>query len=51
MGNLIFCILLAVFIRSLSYCKGDYNYGHIIMRIFAALPNFLFTTSETKPDY
>ena len=24
---------------------------HNIMRIFDVLPNFSFTTSETKPDY
>ena len=28
-----------------------YNHGHSIMRIFDILPNFPFTTSETKPDY
>ena len=28
-----------------------YNHGHNIMRIFYVLPNFPFTTSETKPDY
>ena len=29
---------------------GD-NHGHNIMRIFDVLPNFPFTTSETKLDY
>ena len=28
-----------------------YNHGHNIIRIFEVLPNFPFTTSETKPDY
>ena len=28
-----------------------YNHGHNILRIFDVLPNFPFTTSETKPDY
>ena len=28
-----------------------YNHGHDIMRIFDVLPDFPFTTSETKPDY
>ena len=28
-----------------------YNHGHNIMRIYDVLPNFPFTTSETKPDY
>ena len=27
------------------------NHGHNILRIFYVLPNFRFTTSETKPDY
>ena len=27
------------------------NYGHNILRIFDVLPNFPFTTSETKRDY
>ena len=26
------------------------NYGHNILRIFDVLPNFPFTTSETKPN-
>ena len=29
----------------------DYNHGHNFVRIFDVLPNFPFTTSETKPDY
>ena len=29
----------------------DNNHGHIIMRAFNVLPNFPFTTSETKLDY
>ena len=28
-----------------------YNHGHNILRIFDVLPNFPFTTGETKPDY
>ena len=28
-----------------------YNLGHNILRLFNILPNFLFTTSETKRDY
>ena len=28
-----------------------YNHRHNILRLFDTLPNFLFTTSETKPDY
>ena len=28
-----------------------YNHGHNILRLFETLPNFLFTTSETKRDY
>ena len=28
-----------------------YNHGHNILRAFNVLPNFPFTTSETKPDY
>ena len=33
--------------------KYSYKYNHDrnILRIFNALPNFPFTTSETKPDY
>ena len=31
--------------------RFNYNHGHNIMRIFDVLPNFPFTTSETKPDY
>ena len=27
-----------------------YKHGHNIMRMFDVLPNFLFTTSERKPD-
>ena len=27
------------------------NYGQNILRLFDALPNFLFTTSEVKRDY
>ena len=27
-----------------------YNYDHNILRVFDVLPNFPFTTSETKPD-
>ena len=29
----------------------NYSHGHNIMRIFDVLPNFPFTTSETKLDY
>ena len=29
----------------------NYNHGHNIMKIFDVLPNFPFSTSETKPDY
>ena len=28
-----------------------YNQGHDILRIFDTLPDFMFTTSETKRDY
>ena len=28
-----------------------YNYFHSILRLFDVLPNFPFTTSETKSDY
>ena len=28
-----------------------YNHEHNILRLFDTLPNFLFTTSETKCDY
>ena len=28
-----------------------YNHFHNILRLFDVLPNFLFTTSETKNDY
>ena len=28
-----------------------YNHGQNILRLFNTLPNFLFTTSETKRDY
>ena len=38
-------------IVNMKTLKLDYNYGHKIMRIFGVLPNFPFTTSETKPDY
>ena len=31
--------------------RRNYSHGHNIMRIFDALLNFPFTTSETKPDY
>ena len=34
-----------------NFCEEKYNHGHNIMRIFDVLPNFPFTTSETKPDY
>ena len=29
----------------------DYNHGRNIMRILDILPDFPFTTSETKPDH
>ena len=29
----------------------DVQHGHSILRIVDVLPNFSFTTSETKPDY
>ena len=29
--------------------RSKYNHGHNIMRFFDVLPNFPFTTSETKP--
>ena len=35
------------FFEAFSY----YNHGQNILRIFDVLPNFLFTTSETKPNY
>ena len=28
-----------------------YNHGYTIMKIFDVLPDFPFTTRETKPDY
>ena len=31
--------------------KLSYNLGHNILRLFDALPNFPFTTSETNRDY
>ena len=31
--------------------EGKNNYGDNILRLFDTLPNFLFTTSETKHDY
>ena len=31
--------------------RDIYNHGHNITRSFNVLPNFPFTTSETKPDY
>ena len=37
--------------QNYSYLKKHYNYGHSIMRTFDVLPNFPFTTSETKADY
>ena len=30
---------------------GKLNHGHNILRLFDVLPNFPFTTSETKRDY
>ena len=29
----------------------SHNHGHNILKLFKALPNFPFTTSETKGDY
>ena len=31
--------------------KFSKNHGHSILRPFVTLPDFLFTTSETNPDY
>ena len=31
--------------------EDSYNHGHNILRLFDALPHFLFTTSETMRDY
>ena len=31
--------------------KNVYNHGHNIMKMFDVLPNFPFTTTETKPNY
>ena len=31
--------------------SATYNQGHDILRIFDTLPDFMFTTSETKRDY
>ena len=31
--------------------EGKNNYGDNILRLFDTLPNFLFTTNETKRDY
>ena len=31
--------------------KFPNNHAHNILRLFDTLPNFLFTTSETKRDY
>ena len=31
--------------------KESYNYGHNILRLNDVLPNFHFTTSESKLDY
>ena len=32
------------------YSMWNYDYGHNIMRTFDVLPNFAFTTNETKAD-
>ena len=34
-----------------SITQLNYNHGHNILKPFDVSPNFLFTTSETKPDY
>ena len=36
--------------RKMSWVEY-YNHGHNILRILVTLPNFIFTTSETKRDY
>ena len=43
---------LFVLFNHQSISTQDYkcNHGHIIVRLFDTLPNFLFTTSETKRD-
>ena len=30
---------------------NSYNHGHNLLKFFDTLPNFLFTTRETKRDY
>ena len=38
-------------IRLMATALGKLNHGHNILRLFDVLPNFPFTTSETKRDY
>ena len=33
------------------FAEAYYNHFHNILRLFDVLPNFPFTTSETKRDY
>ena len=40
--------MLAIFYEATC---DNYNDGHNILRIFDAIPNFLFTTSEANRDY
>ena len=44
-----FSMITTEFGEPLTSCI--YNHGHNILTLFDTLPNFLFTTSETKRDY
>ena len=37
--------------KEVNKASPSYNYGNNILRSFDDLPNFSFTTSETKPKY
>ena len=38
-------------LQRLPIANTHYNLGHNTFRLFAVLPNFPFTTSETNLDY
>ena len=44
-------LVKSILVNFIFMSSINYNHGDNIMSIFYVLPNFPFTTSETKPDY
>ena len=44
-------VAITIIVSKEKSVKNTYNHGHNILKLFDTLPNFLFTTSETKRDY